>query len=135
MNIDPFESYSDGDLWRALESAHLKIFVSGLEKKLQHHVAEGGENLRYIDRALDNSFSLVLSKCQYISNFVQTHTKFIQSTHAFLLMMDKGLPTFIALSIMFSAQDLSKRLRNIHADKFRTHKQLKLFLSEAFLSA
>ena len=46
MNLDPFESYSDTDLWRALESAHLKIFVSGLEKKLQHEIAEGGENLR-----------------------------------------------------------------------------------------
>ena len=46
MNIDPFESYSDDELWRALESAHLKTFVSGLEKKLQHNIAEGGENLR-----------------------------------------------------------------------------------------
>ena len=48
MNLDPFESYSDSDLWRALESAHLKTFVSGLEEELQHHIAEGGENLRYI---------------------------------------------------------------------------------------
>ena len=47
MNLDPFESYSDGDLWRALESAHLVTFVSGLEKKLQHEIAEGGENLRW----------------------------------------------------------------------------------------
>ena len=46
MNLDPFESYSNGDLWRALESAHLLTFVSGLEKKLQHEIAEGGENLR-----------------------------------------------------------------------------------------
>ena len=46
MNIDPLESYTDGDLWCALESAHLKTFVSGLEKELQHEVAEGGENLR-----------------------------------------------------------------------------------------
>ena len=38
MNLDPFESYSDGDLWRALESAHLVTFVSGLEKKLQHEI-------------------------------------------------------------------------------------------------
>ena len=29
-----------------LESAHLVTFVSGLEKKLQHEIAEGGENLR-----------------------------------------------------------------------------------------
>ena len=48
MNVDPFESYSDADLWCALESAHLKTFVSSLEKKLQHHIAEGGENLRYM---------------------------------------------------------------------------------------
>ena len=46
MNLDPFETYSDGDLWHALESAHLVTFVSGLEKKLQHEIAEGGENLR-----------------------------------------------------------------------------------------
>ena len=46
MNLDPFESYPDDELWRALESAHLKTFVSGLEKKLQHNIAEGGENLR-----------------------------------------------------------------------------------------
>ena len=48
MNLDPFESYSDDDLWRALESTHLKTSVSGLEKKFQHHIAEGGENLRYM---------------------------------------------------------------------------------------
>ena len=48
MNLDPFESYSDDDLWRALESTHLKTFVSGLEKKFQHHIVEGGENLRYM---------------------------------------------------------------------------------------
>ena len=48
MNVDPFELYSDSDLWCALESVHLRTFVSGLEKKLQHHIAEGGENLRYM---------------------------------------------------------------------------------------
>ena len=48
MNLDPFESYSDEEVWRSLESAHLKTFVSGLEKKLQHHISEGGENLRFV---------------------------------------------------------------------------------------
>ena len=60
MNIDPFESYSDGDLWRALESAHLKTFVSGLEKKLQHEIAEGGENLRW-------AYVLAYHQAAYIS--------------------------------------------------------------------
>ena len=46
VNLDPFDSYSDEEVWTALESAHLRAFVSGLEKGLQHEVAEGGENLR-----------------------------------------------------------------------------------------
>ena len=48
MNLDPFDTYSDSELWCALESAHLKSFVSGLDKKLQHEIAEGGENLRWV---------------------------------------------------------------------------------------
>lgn len=29
LNLDPFEQCSDDDLWRALENAHLKVFVKG----------------------------------------------------------------------------------------------------------
>ena len=47
VNLDPFELYSDEDVWRALESAHLRNFVSGLTEKLEYSIAEGGENLRY----------------------------------------------------------------------------------------
>ncbi|KAG7222014.1 hypothetical protein INR49_028178 [Caranx melampygus] len=46
MNLDPFDSYSDEDVWRALELSHLKTFVSGLPDKLSHECSEGGENLR-----------------------------------------------------------------------------------------
>jgi ATP-binding cassette subfamily C (CFTR/MRP) protein 1 len=30
MNLDPFEKYSDGLIWQALEHAHLKHFVANL---------------------------------------------------------------------------------------------------------
>jgi ABC-type multidrug transport system fused ATPase/permease subunit len=46
MNIDPFQSYTDDNLWKALEHAHLKTFVSNLPEGLQHECSEGGENLR-----------------------------------------------------------------------------------------
>jgi len=46
VNLDPFESYTDEEVWRALESAHLSAFVSGLVEKLEYPIAEGGENLR-----------------------------------------------------------------------------------------
>ena len=48
LNLDPFDKYSDDNLWRVLEISHLKKFVSSLEEGLQHPVTEGGENLRYI---------------------------------------------------------------------------------------
>ncbi|TNN00010.1 hypothetical protein fugu_013042 [Takifugu bimaculatus] len=52
MNLDPFDKFSDEDIWRVLELSHLKEFVSGLQEGLQHEVAEGGENLSVGQRQL-----------------------------------------------------------------------------------
>lgn len=49
MNLDPFDKFSDEDLWRALELSHLKDYVAGLQEGLQHEVSEGGENLRWVN--------------------------------------------------------------------------------------
>lgn len=49
MNLDPFDTYTDEEVWRSLELAHLKNFVSNLPDKLNHECSEGGENLRYTD--------------------------------------------------------------------------------------
>ena len=47
-NLDPFDSYSDDQIWSALEKAHLKDLVSGLENQLEFECNEGGENLRFL---------------------------------------------------------------------------------------
>ncbi|XP_026771847.2 multidrug resistance-associated protein 1 isoform X2 [Pangasianodon hypophthalmus] len=52
MNLDPFDGYSDEEVWKALELAHLKSFVSGLQEKLNHECSEGGENLSLGQRQL-----------------------------------------------------------------------------------
>ncbi|XP_051994835.1 multidrug resistance-associated protein 1 isoform X4 [Xyrauchen texanus] len=52
MNLDPFDGYNDEEVWRALELAHLKDFVSGLPDKLNHECSEGGENLSLGQRQL-----------------------------------------------------------------------------------
>ncbi|XP_055346894.1 uncharacterized protein LOC129594288 [Paramacrobiotus metropolitanus] len=52
LNLDPFGAYQDEEVWRALENAHLKRFVSSLPNGLQHTVAEGGENLSVGQRQL-----------------------------------------------------------------------------------
>ena len=52
INLDPFSAYSDDQVWRALELAHLKEFVDGLADGLEYVVAEGGENLSVGQRQL-----------------------------------------------------------------------------------
>lgn len=46
MNLDPFDQYTDEEIWKALELAHLKKYVQDLPEGLVHLVSEGGENLR-----------------------------------------------------------------------------------------
>ncbi|XP_066432335.1 multidrug resistance-associated protein 1-like isoform X2 [Eleutherodactylus coqui] len=52
MNLDPFDTYSDEDIWTAIELAHLKSFVSNLPDGLNHMCSEGGENLSVGQRQL-----------------------------------------------------------------------------------
>ncbi|CAJ1069814.1 multidrug resistance-associated protein 1-like [Xyrichtys novacula] len=52
MNLDPFDSCLDEDLWKALELAHLSSFVSTLPQKLNHQCCEGGENFSLGQRQL-----------------------------------------------------------------------------------
>jgi ABC-type multidrug transport system fused ATPase/permease subunit len=44
-NLDPFDEYSDSEIWMALDSAHLRKYVDTLEKGLSHQISEGGDNL------------------------------------------------------------------------------------------
>ncbi|XP_027443261.1 canalicular multispecific organic anion transporter 1 isoform X2 [Zalophus californianus] len=52
MNLDPFNHHSDEEIWKALELAHLKSFVSGLQLGLSHEVTEAGDNLSIGQRQL-----------------------------------------------------------------------------------
>ena len=47
MNLDPFELFTDNQLWETLEKTNLKEFVMTLENGLLYNISEGGENLRY----------------------------------------------------------------------------------------
>lgn len=53
MNLDPFDKYSEDELWKALELSNLKKFVSSQTEKLDYECSEGGENLRCVSPRLD----------------------------------------------------------------------------------
>ena len=52
LNLDPFNKYSDDELWQTLKLAHLDNFVTNLKEGLQHEITEGGENLSVGQRQL-----------------------------------------------------------------------------------
>ncbi|NWV57761.1 MRP3 protein, partial [Daphoenositta chrysoptera] len=51
-NLDPFNKYSDEEIWKALELSHLKRFVSSQPSMLDYECSEGGENLSVGQRQL-----------------------------------------------------------------------------------
>ncbi|XP_069785764.1 ATP-binding cassette sub-family C member 3 isoform X2 [Narcine bancroftii] len=52
MNLDPFDHYSDEEVWSVLELSHLKQYVLSLSAGLHHECSEGGENLSVGQRQL-----------------------------------------------------------------------------------
>ena len=52
MNLDPFSSYTDDQIWDSLRLSNLYGFVSLLPKGLQHSFTEGGDNLSVGQRQL-----------------------------------------------------------------------------------
>ena len=47
MNLDPFNKYTDDEVWRVLEHAHLKAMVSAYPEGLHHECTEEGGNMRF----------------------------------------------------------------------------------------
>ena len=51
-NLDPFGSYTDDQVWTALEHSHLCEFVKETDGGLEYKVSENGENLSVGQRQL-----------------------------------------------------------------------------------
>ncbi|KAK6765511.1 hypothetical protein RB195_025428 [Necator americanus] len=52
FNLDPFDAYTDEEIWKALRNSHLEPFVTSLADRLQYRISEGGENLSVGQRQL-----------------------------------------------------------------------------------
>lgn len=68
MNLDPMGKYPDEAIWRALELADLKSYVSSLNYGLQQEVTEGGENFRSLHLTI--IFNTYVRKTRLISRSV-----------------------------------------------------------------
>lgn len=52
LNLDPFDKHTDEEIWKALELAHLRLFISNLPNRLDFECGEGGLNFSAGQRQL-----------------------------------------------------------------------------------
>ena len=58
FNLDPTGVFDDAALWTALEHSNLRDFVKSLPDGLEHHIDEGGDNIRWESFYSNQSFSV-----------------------------------------------------------------------------
>jgi ABC-type multidrug transport system fused ATPase/permease subunit len=47
MNLDPFDEYTNDEIWDALEQVNMKSFIENLGNQLWFECSESGENFRF----------------------------------------------------------------------------------------
>ncbi|XP_078266352.1 ATP-binding cassette sub-family C member 5-like isoform X2 [Rhinoraja longicauda] len=65
-NLDPFQQYSEDQVWDALERTHMKECISQLPLKLESEVVENGENFSVGERQLICVARALLRRCKVL---------------------------------------------------------------------